>query len=47
MIDKVKVMYTNIDQLTAEKKAELEAEITNTKPDVICLNEVCLKKSKM
>ena len=28
------------------KKAELEAEITSSKPDIICLNEVCPKNSK-
>ena len=40
---RLKVIYTNIDVMTKEKKAELEAEITNCKPDVICLNEVAPK----
>ena len=36
-------MYTNIDTLTTDKKAALEAEIFKSKPDIICINEVCPK----
>ena len=42
----LKVTYTNIDTLTPTKKAELEAELNISKPDIICLTETIPKNYK-
>ena len=42
----LKIIYTNIDTLTPTKKAELEAELNISKPDIICLTETIPKNYK-
>ena len=44
--DVLKAYYTNIDILTVFKKAEIEADILETKPDIICLTAVLPKHYK-
>ena len=44
-ISRLDVLYTNADSLT-NKKAELEAIVTNSKPDIICITETMPKNSK-
>ena len=42
---KLKMLYTNADQLTAEKKEELLEKISNEKPHVVAICEMKLKNN--
>jgi hypothetical protein len=41
--NRAKIMYTNIDTFTTEKKSKLESLIFIEKPDIICLTETLPK----